>query len=88
MILHLVASPIASPTHHKYLNVGQSSPQISWRFEEEKTASLKGVGKCSRGAASQKRKLSLMSELQQPSNYLELAADIVSAFVSNNSLPA
>jgi predicted transcriptional regulator len=29
-----------------------------------------------------------MSELQQTSNYLELAADIVSAFVSNNSLPA
>src|SRR5690349_9813683 len=29
-----------------------------------------------------------MSELQQPSNYLELAADIVSAFVSNNSVPA
>src|SRR3954447_21892822 len=29
-----------------------------------------------------------MSELQQPSNYLQLAADIVSAFVSNNSVPA
>lgn len=29
-----------------------------------------------------------MSELQQTSNHLELAADIVSAFVSNNSLPA
>ena len=29
-----------------------------------------------------------MSEPQQSSNYLELAADIVSAFVSNNSVPA
>lgn len=29
-----------------------------------------------------------MSEVQQTSNYLELAAEIVSAFVSNNSLPA
>ena len=28
-----------------------------------------------------------MSELQQTPNYLELAADIVSAFVSNNSVP-
>src|SRR5215208_469391 len=28
-----------------------------------------------------------MSELQSTPNYLELAADIVSAFVSNNSLP-
>ncbi len=28
-----------------------------------------------------------MSEVQQTSNYLELAADIVSAFVSNNSVP-
>src|SRR5215207_11150625 len=28
-----------------------------------------------------------MSALQQPPNYLELAADIVSAFVSNNSVP-
>jgi predicted transcriptional regulator len=29
-----------------------------------------------------------MSEVQQAPNYLELAADIVSAFVSNNSVPA
>ena len=29
-----------------------------------------------------------MSEVQQTSNYLEFAAEIVSAFVSNNSLPA
>ncbi len=29
-----------------------------------------------------------MSELQQATNHLELAADIVSAFVSNNSVPA
>jgi len=29
-----------------------------------------------------------MSDLQQTPNYLELAADIVSAFVSNNSVPA
>ena len=29
-----------------------------------------------------------MSELQSTTNHLELAADIVSAFVSNNSLPA
>ena len=28
-----------------------------------------------------------MSELQNPPNYIELAADIVSAFVSNNSVP-
>ena len=29
-----------------------------------------------------------MSDVQQTPNYLELAADIVSAFVSNNSVPA
>src|SRR3954467_13324293 len=29
-----------------------------------------------------------MSELQNTPNYIELAADIVSAFVSNNSVPA
>jgi predicted transcriptional regulator len=66
----------------KYLNVGQPSPQISLRFEEDCTPN------CSRGAASQKRKLSPMSELPQTSNNLELAAEIVSAFVSNNSRPA
>lgn len=29
-----------------------------------------------------------MSEVTNPSNYIELAADIVSAYVSNNSVPA
>ena len=29
-----------------------------------------------------------MSEVQNPPNYLELVADIVSAFISNNSVPA
>src|SRR5215211_9562984 len=41
-----------------------------------------------RGGPAVKERTALVSEQQTPPNYIELAADLVSAFVSNNSVPA